>query len=273
MKLTRKHHVVALLGGLGNQLFQFAFGIHLRQQSGLEVTYDASALRSGTRTLELAELVEDNALPVEAWLNFLPYPRGRFGPPGEWIRIASGPRRIFFETDGKFGTQSLADPGWWYGYWQYPSIVEKVLPVMRQSFDIPELVSGTIGIHVRRGDYVGNPILLSPEYYREALNTLIASTGIDRESCSVTVYSDDPSWCSQQLKFDVDVNYAPQASTLHDFRKLMMCEFLILSRSTFSWWAAVLPLRKPGRVVAPFPYVPHGGVGLEMDGWLLHPVT
>lgn len=264
----RNHHVVGLLGGLGNQLFQFAFGIYIGQRSGLPVFYDTSALRSGSRKLELTDLLLDRSLERERWLELMPYPRGRFGSLGELIRAVVGPKVIAFESDGASTRQALTEPKWWYGYWQLSGIVAEALPLMRQKLRLPPVIEGTIGIHVRRGDYAGNPLLLSPEYYVSALRKLIDARGIDPMRTLITVYSDDPQWCAETLKFDVPVQFADPARTIDDFRQLLSCEHLVLSRSTFSWWAAVLPERGSGSIVAPYPYVPYGDNELDLHGWI-----
>lgn len=270
MSKRSKRSTVGLIGGLGNQLFQFSFGVWL-QQSGMRVTFDASALRSGSRRLELTGLVGASWLPQEKWLKIMPYPRGRFGKIGELVRIAFGPSSIRYEDlDGAPRQPRDATAAWWYGYWQSPDRVLATLPALRQAMAdaLPSIRTGTVGIHVRRGDYEGNAMVLSPDYYRQALNALITAHGLTESSINITVYSDDPDWCSAQLNFDAAVTYAPRADTKQDFAALLACEYLVLSRSTFSWWSAVLTQRPEGHVVAPYPFVPVSAGHLDFDGWM-----
>lgn len=267
-----KHSTVGLLGGLGNQLFQFSYGLWLGRAG--DVTFDASALRSGSRRLELAELAGSDRLRVEPWLNLMPYPRGRLGKVGELVRKLRGPRSVRYEEAGLPDSPEDAPAAWWYGYFQSPSRVSEVLPELREALagSVPAVKPGTVGIHVRRGDYLGNPMLLSPDYYRQALSTLIEWRRLDITSLSVTVFSDDSEWCEKELSFDVPVTYSPPRETLADFRALMECEYLVLSRSTFSWWAAVLPDRPQENVISPFPYTPDPNWVLDYEGWLRQPV-
>lgn len=267
--------VVGLLGGLGNQLFQYSFGLSLRK-SGRSVSFDASALRSGGRKLELSALVARDLLPQERWLRFAPYPRGRFGKSGEFIRILRRPRRIVFEMDSGLPVFPIEEtPSWWYGYWQSPEMVRSVLPELRRTMAaiMPQIVPATVGIHVRRGDYVGNDLLLSPEYYRGALNELFAKHELDPVKTRVVVFSDDPEWCESSLSFDVPVDFSPPRDTKEDFAALLASEYLVLSRSTFSWWAGVLPARPERNVISPFPYTPYPEAVLDYSGWLRHPVS
>lgn len=272
MTSLRQRSVVGLLGGLGNQMFQYAFGLWLGKNSDRRVTFDTSALRSGSRKLELAALVRSDCLPIESWLKIMPYPRGRIGNLGEFIRTVVGPKRIFFEADIGIpnGPSAELPPAWWYGYWQSPRIVQEVLGDVRVAMKpgIPDIISGTVGIHLRRGDYVNNPMLLPPAHYREALNSLIAKSGLESNPFEATVFSDDPTWCKKELIFDVPVRFSETATTIDDFRALMRCEYLVLSRSTFSWWAAVLPNRNPSNVISPYPFTPDSRCMLDYPGWL-----
>lgn len=259
---------VGLIGGLGNQLFQYAFGLWLGQ-SGIPVEFDASALRSGSRMLELPELLDDD-LPIVRWTNLMPYPKGRLGALGELPRRIAGPSRIWYENAQPLPTRPCDAPSaWWYGYWQSSKIVQQVIGEVRKSMcaAVPPIRTRTIGLHVRRGDYVGNPMLLSPTYYRDALRALVATHSLDVSNFTVSVYSDDPTWCQSHLDLGLRTEFATPASTLQDFTSLMACEYLVLSRSTFSWWAASLPERPRRNVIAPYPFTPYQR-DLELPGWL-----
>jgi len=94
-----------------------------------------------------------------------------------------------------------------------------------------------VGIHYRRGDYVGNPnyLFLDFEYYVKAARTLQGSF------FDVIARSDDP-----QLINDM---YSQTIGTeIEDFISLAECKEHITSNSTYSWWAAYL---SGGKVVAP----------------------
>ncbi|WP_373427709.1 alpha-1,2-fucosyltransferase [Arthrobacter sp. B2I5] len=213
---------------------------------------------------------------MERWLALAPYPRGRFGPVGAWIRRACGPRSVKFEDQIEVPFKaSDAERSWWYGYWQSPSRVGEVLADMRASMcgALPPIQGGTIGIHVRRGDYVANDMILSPNYYRIALKSLVAANGLDVKSTRITVFSDDVAWCQRELQFDFPVVYSPPRDTRDDFLSLLSSDYLVLSRSTFSWWAGVLPDRPRQHVISPYPFVPPPLQPLDYPGWLRQTVS
>ena len=93
-----------------------------------------------------------------------------------------------------------------------------------------------VGIHYRRGDYVGNPnyVQLGEEYYK---NAFYGST----DSENTIARSDD-------AKF-IKYTWGETCGTeIQDFIALAECKEHIISNSTYSWWAAYL---SNGNVVAP----------------------
>ena len=105
---------------------------------------------------------------------------------------------------------------------------------------VPEVNSPfTVAMHVRRGDYVklhGLYNLLDEGYYTRALS--LVKGRID----AVIVVSDDRAWCKKYLapKIPHKVVYSPFGDELSDFLLLHLSKTLIISSSSFSWWAAFL---------------------------------
>lgn len=116
-----------------------------------------------------------------------------------------------------------------------------------------------IGLHVRRGDTVTQPAGYQPlatiDFYAEALRRLPGEL-------EVVIFSDDPLWCSRKLvralrphvgqqHFHV-VNHGPgrshriaqyrrqPAADWLDLQLLALCSHLVISNSTYAWWAAWL---------------------------------
>jgi hypothetical protein len=52
----------------------------------------------------------------------------------------------------------------------------------------------------------------------------------------VKIFSDDINYCKQHLRGDF--NFRENQKEVEDFIEIAHCDFIILSRSTFSWWAA-----------------------------------
>ena len=100
-----------------------------------------------------------------------------------------------------------------------------------------------VAIHVRRGDYVGNPYyvdLMDTEYYEDAMDLFPGEKFL--------VFSDDIEWCKQQEIFK-DCEFI-HGTELTDMNDMASCSGQIIANSSFSWWAAwITPYSK--RIIAP----------------------
>jgi len=107
---------------------------------------------------------------------------------------------------------------------------------------------------------------LSVAWYKRALALVYAAAGYAIETEVVT---NDPDWCRQHLDLGESFRVLPTGSALQDMQALAASDFLVISRSTFSWWAAAI---SDARVVVPDPWFPgmsqaEGG-DLVPEAWL-----
>ena len=98
----------------------------------------------------------------------------------------------------------------------------------------------TVGIHVRRGDYLKlqdyhpvQPI----EYYQKAIGYINQKIGTNTK---YIIVSDDIEWCKVHFDWLDYVTYSRGVSTEEDFSNLFFCDHFVCANSTFSWWAAYL---------------------------------
>ena len=111
-----------------------------------------------------------------------------------------------------------------------------------------------LGIHVRRGDYVGNAGIgtLSVSYYEAAAQEL-RSRGANWDA--VWIFSDDSARVENEfagfLGGEENLVFVKPPSESHAFESLLLLSqssFLVIANSTFSWWAATLG--NPDKAVA-----------------------
>jgi len=102
-----------------------------------------------------------------------------------------------------------------------------------------------VSIHVRRTDYVGNPVLylLPLEYYRQAMAMFPGERFL--------VFSDDLAWCKQQDLFRGCEFYDAIGTPFQHLNRMASCKHNIVANSCFSWWAAWLNPNPNKRVVSP----------------------
>ena len=109
-----------------------------------------------------------------------------------------------------------------------------------------DLQGKVLGIHVRRGDFVGNPDIgtLSVAYYETALQEL-KSRGVTWDA--IWIFSDDVPLTQREFKTFAAENrklvFVEPPTDSHSFESLILMSrssSLIIANSTYSWWAATL---------------------------------
>jgi hypothetical protein len=259
------------MGGLGNQLFQYATARRLALEAGVEVAVDASWHArtfpdTTPRPFALDALsVKVRALtPSEgAWARWARHP--------VLGRIPLTPWTVRRERGFAFEPSLLrcGDRTYLYGYWQSPryfedarhALLAELLPVAPPSEADRRILDAmgrcdSVLVHVRRGDYVTLGAAAayhgtcSIEYYRAAYDVVARSV----RSPVLFVFSDDPAWVRENLRLPapmVYVDHNPPEQGHQDLRLMASCRHAILANSSFSWWGAWLGTAGDKVVVAP----------------------
>jgi hypothetical protein len=219
-------NVIKLYGGLGNQLFQYAFGKAMLH-NGIDVRFDLDYFRTKRD-------------PPRTYILNKFYTTGI-----KTARLGSGVEknevRLKYIKDLNFVTMDGCD---FYGYWQHPEYWLPIFPELKEEFRVCKewyteefiewrqkmICTESVALHVRRGDYVqiNGHFLLSMEYYTQALKYVVGQ---------VYVFSDDLDWCREQ--FPSDYIFVDIGDYLA-FDLMRVCKHNVIANSTFSWWAAYL---------------------------------
>lgn len=261
--------VVRILGGLGNQLFQYAAGYALARQNQTELKLDLSSLAgNGLRTFELHRMNATYEVATEAELKSVKANNA-------WQRTAARLRPAAqkrFYKQPAFGFDpaffSLRSPVYIQGYFQSERFFAPVKDHLREAFGFKEPLrkevvkmgirlrdTCSVAVHIRRGDYQSNQALrvhgvLPPEYYRMATQRLREMHG---PAIQFYVFSDSPV-SAHQKAFTKDTQTVSGLLTtnhLEDFYLMQHCRHNIIANSSFSWWAAWLNGYAEKTVVAP----------------------
>jgi hypothetical protein len=275
----------ALQGGLGNQMFQYAFCRMLQLRTGQKARLDISGLSHGpfalrhfrieTQTVEYAQKI--HLMPSEKHLRTVSKWICRFyhvGPKAEHraeqiIQQWLNPKGLFFAENGYCKMKVPADLSdyCFYGYFLSPRYFEDIQEQIRREFSFREAPTGDNAtlmkqilhseaacIHIRRGDYVQNPQtarlhhVCDIAYYERAIEVLLKA----HPDAKLFVFSDDAEWVKNNLQFPAETVYAtPGNEAWQDLQLMAACRHYVLSNSTFSWWAQYLGKTPYSMVLAP----------------------
>ena len=282
--------ITNLIGGLGNQMFQYACGRALALDLGQLLACSVDQFEGYTphQGLQLDRVFRVGLVQADArqlvrllghWRARVPVRRVLTKLARPWL---SG-HRFVSEPPGGFAPDlrtRCADGAYLHGYWQSERYFESQEAAIRDDFTWHEPLAGrnaalaqaiqaapcAVSVHVRRGDYVSQAkniaiyAACSPDYYLAALNRLSAlalAAGLQ-----VFAFSDDPPWVAEWLAPHcpnltlVDHN---RGSDSHlDMRLMSLCRHHVIANSSFSWWGAWLDARRDKRVIAPLRWYADG---------------
>ena len=264
--------ITRLMGGLGNQMFQYAAARRLALRCHVPLKLDISWFDSSpdrSYALRALNVKSDVATPAElaevrgpsagvARLAFRLRRGLKLGRRWNWIR-----ERFLSPVDHR-----VLDAGdWTYleGYWQSERYFADVADTIRGDFTINwepdargrELLAQigateSVSVHVRRGDYVTSAPrnVCTPAYYASCVARMAERVARPH----LFVFSDDPGWVAVNQRFDYPttiVSETPARSDHGDLRLMSACRYHILANSSFSWWGAWLDPRPDKVVFAP----------------------
>jgi len=257
------------MGGLGNQMFAYAFALALRRlgrEVALDVTWhDRNRAHNGWELDRIFGL----SIPICSLAD-----RDRLGDLGDGFaqrlrRRLVGPRRGHVKERGTgYDPRYLGATGDAYfdGFWQSYRYHEGIERQIEAAFRFPpdlereghERLEGaggrtTIGVHVRRGDYLESDALggvCGEAYYGRAIGALAAGA----VEPLVFFFSDDLDWCRDRLGRERDAVYVDWnrgSDSWRDMRLMTRCDRLAISNSSFGWWGARLGENPDRMIVAP----------------------
>lgn len=117
--------------------------------------------------------------------------------------------------------------------------------IITQCADLVEDFQGSISLHVRRNDFIGDPNhpIQDDSYYLNALESF-------SDTLPVVIFTDDIEWCKEKEIFTGDRFTISETNNSYcDLYLMSQCSHHILSNSAYSWWGAWLANSK--NVVAP----------------------
>jgi hypothetical protein len=261
--------IVRIMGGLGNQMFQYACGRALSYKLNTNLELNFVYYQGDTKReyeldcFNLTDNISVNKVEKQQNIGY------------SLLRLI---KRYVLKSDNLYIEKSraydadvfkLSDGFFIKGYWQSEKYYKDIEDVIRKDFTFKykpnkknsELLknikkTNSVSVHVRRGDYVQDSKtneyhgICGLDYYRKAFGII----GRKVEEPHFFVFSDDISWCKDSLKLEkgtVYVDYNKGPKSYEDMRLMSNCKHHIIANSSFSWWGAWLNKNKDKVVIVP----------------------
>lgn len=263
-----KHPVIRMLccGGLGNQMFQYAFARSVAHRVSGVVELDTATLFSRDhiyrRSYELDMFRLSDHITVMDQPVFMEKYRRRGAEllskalPMDFRPFVAELRplkyyKLYQEWHPRRNVTLL-------GYWQCARYFEPIASLLRTELTFSSALSvedqalaarmeaePSVAVHVRRKQYART---LGAEYYLQAIQHMR-----DRvPGATFYVFGDDPDWWHAR-EWGTDVQWVPgnARSGSEDFQLMASCRHFIIANSSFSWWAAWLSNQNGKHVISP----------------------
>jgi len=258
--------VVKFLGGLGNQIFQYAFLLALQQKF--------KTVRADLRQFEDYPL--HNGFELETIFNINLTQLSAFETNiyttenNKWLwrklRQIYRTKNIWHEETSFFSysKEIFEDKKsrYYWGYWQHIDYITPVTHLLRRHLKFPPFKDAeniriqhllqqqnAVSLHVRRGDYLQEPLfkdICTEEYYQKSVQYILET----QESPLFIVFSNDIAWCKSRFKElnTIFVEHNTGSDSFRDLQLMSLCKHHIIANSSFSWWGAWLN-ENPDKVV------------------------
>ncbi|MGA1868153.1 MAG: alpha-1,2-fucosyltransferase [bacterium] len=267
--------IVKLIGGLGNQMFQYAAGRRLSHVLGHDLKLDISGFEKySLRTYhlnvfnteenfatadEIADLKGQRQRKVKCVLKFMKRRQRKSAP--TYVKE----KHFHFDP----GVLNLQKGVYLEGYWQSEKYFIDIKTLIQREFTIkvPQTIKNrelskiidsceSISLHVRRGDLINNP---HTRLFHGTCDLDYYSRSTDYISQIVKhphffIFSDSPEWVRNNLHLTypaILIEHNTPNKCYEDLRLMSQCKHHIVANSSFSWWGAWLGKNKNKIVIAP----------------------
>jgi hypothetical protein len=279
--------IVKVLGGLGNQMFQYAFYKSLKSSEDklLDIRdFNDYKLHNGFELDKIFELKSINYAEVKDIEKLFDCKRDIFSRIKR--KIMGRKRTHIIEPYLHFDEKYLNMKNVYLdGYWQSEKYFKKSEKIIRKEFIFSRIIeeqnieilkeiekTNSISIHIRRGDYLNHTLysdICSIEYYERAINYIKTNV----ENPVFFIFSNDIDWCKESFYFEesyfIDWNLGEKS--FRDMQLMSSCKNNIIANSSFSWWGAWLNENPNKIIIAPNKWVNDGRVNIDdivPEGWI-----
>lgn len=273
----QKLSVVRLSGGLGNQLFQYAFSNFIERQYGIVTQLDLDSYSFSNRDDDRYPLINKLNIANKKFITSTPFLYKFMAQVGSVklkkfllkkreITIRDRPiidnfnivregncaydKGIVFDSN-KYYIGNFISPAYWQKYDEVivDEIREQIMQYSKSMGQARDSQQNAykIAIHARRGDYIANPKTknfhgyCTTDFYIEAVKRIIHDYSNVK---GVVIASDSKKFAielgSRLRELNLEIDFEFNKEPIIVLRNLMKFKYFIGSNSTLSWWASTL---------------------------------
>lgn len=285
-----KRVIVKLMGGLGNQMFQYAYAKALAGNNTIIFNINSFKKRKhnheSKREYELKIFKSIKVKKINSLLLRFIISKTKCIQIFKKI-LSLKVYEVYSVNDNNMSFSvnlSSTNPIYLEGYFQNPIYFNSIRDVLVKEFRFPDLPNcfketihkiqsaNSISIHVRRGDYLnsGNYEIhgvLPISYYSKAIEVI--NNYIQKPI--YYVFSDDIIWCKANFNYlDYHINFISNinSDSWVDMYLMSLCKHNIIANSTYSWWSAWLNQNEDKIVVSPKKWFSTGKDNIIPEKWI-----
>lgn len=268
--------IVKLKGGLGNQMFQYAFAKLLERETGDTVKIDLSAYTELNGDMVRMPRIQKFkiSLPVATPQDIKQICRIKHNGGSQSNRYRMGlvleqvlnKRYLFERNHSGCSREKMREKSFFDGYWQDWREVDSVINELKKEFVPVSEISqvskkklekidacNSVFVGIRRGDY----LTVRPEHYgtfdQDYYNRAMQRIAEKVENPIFFIFSNDISWVQENMDFSSwnTVYITETVDDFEDFILMSKCRHAIIPNSTYHWWGARLNEYEGKVIVAP----------------------
>jgi hypothetical protein len=267
--------IARLAGGLGNQLFMYAFNKAMAERNKVPLKLDVRGGFIKDPTYQRTHLLDhilESALPASPW-------ESRLFPLGKTFRrldrklnaLLPLERRYYIQErsmsfDPEIKNLKIVRPTVFNGYWQAPQYFDDLSPDMASLLQFPQSLTAplneelgkirsenTVCLAIRRYEEVPRPRhhILQLDYFMKAMARIEEMA----DKPHYFVFAQNMEWARNNIKSRHPVTFARDkdlhTGAIQDLYLMTQCRHYILSNSSLHWWAAWLNPAPDKIVIAP----------------------
>ena len=293
---TKVMKIVKLKGGLGNQMFQYAFALLLKKLTNDDVKLDFTSYSNNNNDpIRKPRILNFNIkLPIADQKDIskickIPH-CGDIRTLRYKICIILEVllnKKYFFEKNRAYiAPYKILYKSYFDGYWQSWRYVEEVWNELKNDFTVKKVLDkstynfiqkvqaeNSVFVGIRKGDYSSNIShygCFTTNYYHKAMNYIQEKI----PNAIFYIFSNDIQWVKNNMDFsNYKIEYRNNEQIVDDFEELLImmnCKHSIIVNSTYHWWGAKMNDNPQKIVIAPQKwFFDNKPIDITPNNWIL----